>query len=623
MTSIDIANLVLFAGAVMILLGIFSSLIAKRFGAPLLLVFLVLGMLLGEDGPGGLVFNDYYLTYLIGSLALAIILFDGGLRTRLRAFRGIIAPSLLLATLGVVVTAAVVGLGAFVILPGLEPLEALLVGSVVASTDAAAVFFLLRSGGLQLQSKIGSLLETESATNDPMAMFLTIVLTELLLAGQLAPSWELAGRLGEQAALGAAFGVAGGFAAVWLLNRVEMPGGLHPLFVVAGAASIYAMTSILGGSGLLAAYLAGLVVANRPVRAYPSIVAFHDAATWLAQIGMFLVLGLLVTPTTLIQYALPGLAIAAFLTLVARPAAVWMCLLPFNFTRKEMLFISWVGLRGAVSIFLAAIPTLARVPNAEVFFNIAFFVVLVSLLVQGWTINPAARRLGMALRRTAPAVTRIELDIPGQVDQEMVGYPVGSESLVLGLTRLPSWARLVLVVRGKEILSAAEAGALQAGDYAYFLVPPERIQRLDRLFSETPDLTRRTLPLFGELTIRGDAALVEIAHLYDLDLPPQHKDKTVADYFEAQIKGRPQPGHRVLLGRATLVARLVEEGRVARAGLQLEEVFDSLVAAIARPARLQTLPPPLTRLLDWLKGRRAGADDLSPTAGGDSAQPRL
>jgi cell volume regulation protein A len=618
MASITVANYVLFAGSIMILLGIFSSLIAKRFGAPLVLVFLVLGMLLGEDGLGGLVFDDYYTTYVVGSLALAVILFDGGLRTKLIAFRGIVAPALLLATVGVVVTAVLTGIVAILVLPRLGFMEALLLGSIVASTDAAAVFFLLRSGGLQLPSRVTSVLEVESGTNDPVAVFLTIVLAELIVSGSGMPGWEVLSRLGQQAALGAAFGVASGLGAVWLLNRIDMPGGLHPLFVVAGAVFIYALTSILGGSGLLAAYLAGLVLANRPVRAYPSIVAFHDAATWLAQIGMFLVLGLLVTPSTLIDYALPGLAVAGFLILAARPAAVWLCLSPFGFSRNEMLYFSWVGLRGAVSVFLAAIPTLVGVPQAEVYFNIAFFVVLVSLMVQGWTVNSSARRLGLALRRTAPAVTRIELDIPGQVGQEMVGYPIGAESLVLGLTRLPGWARLIMVVRGNQILSAEEAGDLHAGDYAYFLIPPERVARLDRLFGETADLARRMAPLFGELTIKGEAAIAEVAQLYDLEVPAEDRDKTVAEFFEAHIRGRPQPGHRLPFGRATLVARAVDDGQVMRAGLQLEELFDTLVAsALAQPARFRPMPQAVKRWLDRLRHRREATRLPAPRSGGD------
>ncbi|MGE4221473.1 MAG: potassium/proton antiporter [Alphaproteobacteria bacterium] len=593
MHQIELVNTIILIAAILVLVGIFSSLVAKRFGAPLLLVFLVLGMLAGEDGPGGLVFNDYQATYLVGSSALAVILFDGGLRTRLSAFRGALAPSLMLSTVGVVATAALVGGSAWFLLDGLPPLEALLLGAIVASTDAAAVFFLLRAGGLQLQPRVGYLLEIESGTNDPMAVFLTIVLTELLLAGVDTPTLSVAGQLVQQMVLGIGFGLIGGFSAAWLLNRVEMTVGLHPLFVVAGAILIYALTALLNGSGLLAVYIAGLVLANRPVRAYPSIVGFHDAATWFCQIVMFLVLGLLATPSTLWQYALPGIAIALFLTFVARPAAVWLCLSPFGFTGREKLFVSWVGLRGAVSIFLAAIPMMTGVPSAEAFFNIAFFVVLVSLLVQGWTLNLAARRLGMALRRTAPSVSRLELDIPGQVEQEMVGYPILPESLILGLSKLPTWARPVLVVRDKEILDAAAAGGLQAGDYVYLLTPRERVPRLDRLFAESRDMSRRTEPLFGELSINGDACMGDVAALYGIEMAEEERAHAVSEFFEAHLRASPQPGHRLPVGRAMLIVRSVENGRVTRAGLQLEELIDALVAtAVNRPhlLRLTSLP---------------------------------
>ncbi|MEX2630457.1 MAG: potassium/proton antiporter [Tistlia sp.] len=590
MASVAFVNAILLIGAAMVLLGIFSSLVATRFGAPLLLVFLVLGMLAGEDGPGGIVFYDYQTTYLVGSLALSVILFDGGLRTRLAIFRGALAPALLLATLGVVITASVTGAVAALLIGGLSPLQGLLLGAIVASTDAAAVFFLLRTGGLRLQSRVGAVLEIESGTNDPIAVFLVLALTELLLVGADTPGWEVLRRLVEQGAIGAAAGLAGGFAIVTLLNRLQMPGGLHPLFVVAGAVLIYAATSLLGGSGLLAVYLAGLVAANRPVRAYPSIVGFHDAATWLCQIVMFLVLGLLVTPATLLDYALPGILIALVLLLVARPLAVWLCLWPFGFEDKEKLFISWVGLRGAVSIFLAAIPTLSGVAFGEAFFNIAFFVVLTSLLIQGWTLTGVARFLGMALKRTAPSVRRIELDIPGQVDQEMVGYPIAPDSLILALNHLPPWARAVLVVRDKEILNAAEAGGLRVGDYVYMLTPPDRVQRLDRLFEESPDVTRRLTAPFGELALHGEAQLEEVAELYELDLGEADRGLSVADGFAAHLKAPLQPGARLRIGRATLVARVVEDGRVLRAGLQLDELVEAIVAsALHRPNLRQRL----------------------------------
>jgi cell volume regulation protein A len=319
--SITVVNVGLMAGALLIVVGIASSLVASRFGAPLLLVFLVAGMLLGEDGPGGIAFNDYQITYLIGSLALAIILFDGGLRTKLSILRGVIVPAGLLATLGVLITAALTGIVASYLLQ-IQLLEGLLIGAVVASTDAAAVFFLIRAGGLQLRRRVATTLEVESATNDPVAVFLTVVLVELLLAGSHSPGWQVLGTLASQGLIGAAAGVSGGLAISWVLNRIAMPGGLHPLFVVASAVLIFGTTAVLQGSGFLAVYLAGLILGNRPVRAFPSILSFHDAATWLVQLVMFIVLGLLATPTTLLHYAVSALAIAAFLILVGRPVAV-------------------------------------------------------------------------------------------------------------------------------------------------------------------------------------------------------------------------------------------------------------------------------------------------------------
>lgn len=595
MHGLDLVNTAILVGASLVLVGIFSSLVATRFGAPLLLVFLIVGMLSGAEGPGGIRFDDYRLTYLVGSIALSVILFDGGLRTRLSTFRGVLAPSLLLATLGVLVTASIAGLAAWAVLD-LRPVEALLLGAIVASTDAAAVFFLLRTGGLRLQSRVGSTLEIESGTNDPIAVFLVIVLTEIIVAGSDAPALDVAIRLGQQGLLGAVAGLAGGFAAVAILNRVTMPGGLHPLFVVAGAILVAATTNLLGGSGLLAVYVAGLVMANRPVRAYPSIVGFHDAVTWLCQIVMFLMLGMLVTPSHLWSFALPGVFVALALTFVARPLAVWLCLGPFGFARAEKLFVSWVGLRGAVSIFLAAIPTLAGVPNAAVFFNIAFFVVLFSMLVQGATLTSAARRLKVALKQSVPNTSRVEIDIPGQVEQEIVGYPVAAESVILGLSRLPSWARVVMVVRKTQILDPQAAGHLQPGDYGYFLVTRERLPRLDSLFRESADVARRLGLAFGELPIRGETRIGEVAGFYDLDFGDADPSLAIADWAAARLGRRPELDATIPVPGARLVVRRLESGRIASLGLQLDALFklepdeqllDRIAAEVDEPTRIR------------------------------------
>lgn len=572
MHDLDLVNTVILVGSALVLIGILSSLVATRFGAPLLLVFLVVGMLAGQDGPGRIEFSNYRVTYLVGSIALSVILFDGGLRTRLSAFRGVLAPSMLLATVGVLVTAGLTGVMAWLVLR-LEPVEALLLGAIVASTDAAAVFFLLRTGGLRLQSRVGSTLEIESGTNDPIAVVLVLLLTEYILAGGSMTGWELALSVGRQALLGASAGLGGGVALVAILNRVSMPGGLHPLLVVATAVLIAAATSLAGGSGLLAAYIAGLVMANRATRAYPSIVGFHDAVTWLCQIVMFLVLGLLVTPSTLWTYAVPGVLVTLALTFVARPAAVWLCLGPFGFERRELLFVSWVGLRGAVSIFLAAIPTLAGISDGQVYFNVAFFVVLISLAVQGSTLTAAARRLGVALKHNTPSQSRIEIDIPGQIQQEIVGYSVTPDSVILGLSKLPAWARVLMVVRKTQVLDPITAGALRPGDYCYFLVSRDRLPRLDSLFRTSPDVARRLGMLFGELPIRGETRVAELAAFYGLDFASPTPDLALADWAAARLGTRPVIDARLSIPGATLVVRRLESGRIASLGLQLDEIL--------------------------------------------------
>jgi cell volume regulation protein A len=578
MDSITLVNVALLLGALLIVVGIASSLVASRFGAPLLLVFLVIGMLVGEDGPGGVVFNNYQATYLVGSLALAIILFDGGLRTNVTALRSVILPAGILATLGVLLTAGLTGLVASYLLD-FPLLEGLLIGAIVASTDAAAVFFLMRAGGLQLRRRVGTTLEVESGTNDPVAVFLTIALVELLLAGSSSPGWQVLGTLMSQGIIGAAAGVSGGLAVAWVLNRITMPGGLHPLFVVASAVLIFGVTAVLNGSGFLAVYLAGLILGNRPVRAFPSILSFHDAATWLVQLVMFILLGLLVTPSILLKYAVPALVLAVFLIFVGRPLAVWLCLWPFGFTAREKLFVSWVGLRGAVSIFLAAVPMLSGVPNAEVYFNVAFFIVLVSLLVQGWTLTWTAKRLHVALDQPAPEARRVEIDLPGQLELEMVGYPILADSPVRTRKSLPSWVRPVFIVRNNEILAPDQAGRFQAGDYGYFLANPNRVQRLDRLFAPREVDDPKTAGVF---LFKGDVRLADVALTYGLPVPDDLKALTIAEAFAERFENRLAMGDVLHLGAAALIAIETDGDLLLTAALEFEDEDD--LAAEALPA---------------------------------------
>jgi cell volume regulation protein A len=569
MEQIGLINLGLLFLAVLILVGIASSLIATRFGAPLLLVFLIIGMLAGEDGPGGIVFNDYRLTYLVGTVALAIILFDGGLRTRLAVFRGSLLPASLLATVGVVITAGLTGALACLVL-GLSWLEGLLLGAVVSSTDAAAVFFLMRAGGLQLRRRVAAALEIESGTNDPFAVFLTIVLVELILLGPHGSSLDVVVLLLRQVVIGTVAGIAGGHLLVQGLNRMALPSGLHPLFAITAALAIYGAAASVEGSGFLAVYLAGLVLGNRPTRAFPSILSFHDAATWLSQILMFLVLGLLVTPSKLLGYLLPAILIAIFIIVIARPVAVWLCLWPFKFTAREKAFVSWVGLRGAVSIFLAAIPTLSGVPNAELYFNVAFVAVFISLLVQGWTLTAVARGLGVALTETAAETQRVEIDLPGQINLEMVGFPIIADSPILTRPDLPTWIQPVMVARQEKVQTWAEAKALMPGDYAYFLVPTERAQRLDRLFAASEAIhTHHPVAAFN---FTGDISLDELETAYGLTVPDDIKGLTVTQAFRLRCEDRIGMGDRIQLGPASLTVAELDGEDVKQAALEIDEV---------------------------------------------------
>jgi cell volume regulation protein A len=592
MAELDTVSISILFGAALVFAGILSSLVALRFGAPLLLVFLAIGMLAGESGPGGVRYDDVRSTYIVGSVALALILFDGGLRTRVATFRRVLAPALILATVGVVLTALATAPFAKYAL-GLSWTQSLLVGSVVASTDAAAVFLLIHSRGLRLRPRVGAALEVESGTNDPFAIFLTIALVEILITGQ--QSWPaIFSELAIKALGGALVGYVGGRAIVLGLNRLGLPQGLHAVFVATGALFVFGLGEAVHASGFLAVYLAGLIAGNRPTRAHSTIVAFLDAVTWLAQIVMFTLLGLLVWPDRILSHALPALAVAFGLMLVARPLAVFLCLAPFRFPRRELMFISWVGLRGAVGIFLASIPLLVKLPDAQIYFDVGFVVVLVSLLVQGWTITLAAHRLRVALPPADPRPKRVELDLPGQLAHELVGYTLGPTNPYLRRRLMPSWAKLMMVVRQRDVLTAEEAGTVREGDHVYLLAPPEKATALDHFFVDMPPPAAPDPRLLGDFYVSGDASIGAIAEVYGQTIADDAKALSVAEYFSRRIGQRARPGDIVALGAISLVASDVAGGAVMRAGLRLTE--PELPAPPPKRARTKRLLQRIRRL---------------------------
>ena len=389
-------ELILLGGALG-LLSIIAGLISRRVGAPMLLVFLALGMLAGEDGVLGIPYDDFTSAYLIGSVALAVILLEGGLKTPIAMLRLAFWPAAVLATIGVAVTAAILGI--FVSLVDRLPLiPALLAGSAAAPTDAAAVAVLLRRAGAALPQRLHALLEVESGLNDPMSVFLTILLLRLIAEPGSVGIGEAALMFLEEMVGGAVIGLAGGWVLAQLLKRLRLEGSLAPVLVLTGGLAVFGLAQLLGTSGFLATYLAAIVTGATRHRTRQEVEHFFEGMAWLAQIVLFLMLGLLVTPHDLPPY-LPGAIIgAAVLIFLARPIAVFACLIPFGFTTRETAFASWVGLRGAVPIYLSIIPGLVDPNRDKRLFASIFIVVIASLLVQGWTVGLSARLLGFARR---------------------------------------------------------------------------------------------------------------------------------------------------------------------------------------------------------------------------------
>lgn len=600
---IESINIAILIGAALVALSAVTSLISQRVGAPLLLVFLAIGLLAGEDGLLGIDFDSGGTAYFIGSLALAIILFDSGFETPLKSYRVAAAPALALATLGVVLTAGLVGAAAHFLFD-VTWIEAMMLGSIVASTDAAAVFFLLRVGGLRLRDRVKATLEIESGANDPMAVFLTLMFVELAVmqdAGALQFGAGFVSAFVQQIGIGIIIGAAGGFAIAYVMNSLrDLDPGLFPITGLASALVVYATCALLGGSGFLAAYVAGVVAGNRRVHYAQRLRRFQVGMTWLAQIGMFLTLGLLATPSEFGAFALGGVALAAFLILVARPAAVWLCLLPFGFKPHEIMFVGWVGLRGAVSILLAILPGLGGVAGGDFYFNVVFVMVLASLLIQGWTVRPAARFLNMVLPSEPGVVDRVELELRGGAELELVGYRIHPESAIAMGARVPRWARPMLVIRGGETYSIHNAGPLQANDQVYLFASPQQIRTLDRIYAKPADAEISAPD--ADFTLKPDALMRDIAAQYGLAGVDSKSGETLGAYLDRAFDGQVMIGDQHSLGAVDLVvAGLDDAGKVSSVGLIVDPYVPKLRALAAR------MRESAARALRRLPGRR-GSD---------------
>lgn len=482
----------LFGAALLLLLSILASKASGRLGVPALLLFLLIGMLAGSDGPGGIYFDDPRLAGSLGVVALAFILFAGGLDTEWPRIRPVLARGAALSTVGVLLTAGLMGLFAMVAL-GFTPLQGLLLGAIVSSTDAAAVFAVLRARSVRLRDPLEPLLELESGSNDPMAVFLTTALTGLLADPNASPL-RLVPAFFQQMILGALLGYGMGRAMAWLINRIRLHiEGLYPVLTVALTLLTYGGTAALGGNGFLAVYLAGLTLAREDFIHKRSLLRFHDGLAWLMQIAMFLALGLLVFPSRLPAIAGVALLAALFLILVARPFSVVLTLLPFRLPVRDQAMVAWVGLRGAVPIILATFPRLAGLPQADLIFDIVFFVVLTSVLIQGTMITPMARWLKVTMDRPAPPRAPIEVTQSGRLKGDLLELVVPAGSAAIGRQvvelGLPKGALIVLIGRGNEHIVPDGSTVLAPGDHLLILADQTVLDATRRVFAQSPKRT--------------------------------------------------------------------------------------------------------------------------------------
>lgn len=478
-----------------IALGIFGFLLVvsvlfsratERVSVPVALIFLVIGMLAGSEGLGGLPFEDYGLAFRLGTIALVLILFDGGLNTPIGAVRQVARPAAVLATLGVIGTAALLALGAYAL--GLPWPEAMLLGAIVSSTDAAAVFGVLRGSRMHLKPRVSATLEIESGANDPMAVILTTMVTGYLIDPGSADGWSLVLAAITQIGVGAGLGLAIGFGGRALLARVRMPSGLYAVLLIGIASLAFAVPTVLYGSGFLAVYIAAIVLGNGDLPYRTGLLRVHDALAWLSQVTMFLVMGLLVFPSRLLEVAPLGLAVAAFLTIVARPVVVWLCLLPFRYPAREQAYIMWVGLRGAVPIILASYPVLSGAPGAGRIFDLVFFVVVMSAIAPGATVPWLARRLGLQSPEPPPPQAVLTIESAQPLEGDFASFYVDEALAVAGVSLadlpFPEGTAVTMIVRGRELVAPRGNSVLQVGDHVTVFARPEAKALIQLMFGQ-------------------------------------------------------------------------------------------------------------------------------------------
>lgn len=569
-------NGLLLLGGVLLFISILASTVSARLGLPLLLLFLVVGMLAGEEGLGGIDFHDFSTTMLVAQLALAVILLDGGLRTRASTFRVAFKPAASLASFGVIITSLVLGLFATWLFD-VDWRIGLLLAAIVGSTDAAAVFSLLRNSGVRLNDRVKATLEIESGANDPMAILLVIIMVQLIMSPGERDGWAYGVILLQQLAFGILAGWVGGRVLAHLLARLRLAEGLYALLIVSGGLMVFSATNMIGGSGFLGVYLAGLVIGNRRCHATEHVLRVMDGLAWLSQAGMFLALGLLVTPSHLLEQAPLSLAMALFLMLVARPVAVFACLWPQRFAANEIAYISWVGLRGAVPIVLAMYPLMMGVPQSLLLFDVAFAVVLVSLLVQGATVPVAARLFKVVVPPRDEPVDRLEVWVGENETLDLMEYHVGHGSRAEGShpdTLVSREAgpdvRCAAVLRGGKALPLNRATRLREHDSVWLIAPDEMAERLAAAFAPgREDELIANAGFFGEFTVSATCLASDLAAAYGFALEQGEADVPLAALLVRRLGRHAVEGDRVRIGAFELTVRHLDaKGGIDQIGLK-------------------------------------------------------